>query len=112
MSLINDCQRKTNLAIICPSLSHTDRVTQASNVKDILFIHDFGHVWINQTVGVTKYFFLEILKVRLRDGAARNCSAGINSMSRFSTYYQFKSSLGLESYNTGNLQKKFKFALG
>ena len=92
------------------SLSDAGRVTWESNVKDILFRCGFGHVWINQAVGDAK-LFLEILKVRLRDCAEQYWSAGINSMSKLSTYCQFKSSLSLQSYNTINMQKKYKIVL-
>ena len=54
-------------------LSDNGRTTWASNVKHVLYMYGYGHVWVNQSVG-NVILLLENFKLRLRDSSTQNWS--------------------------------------
>lgn len=81
----------------------------ASLVMDTLFTLGLNYVWFEQNVGHTEYF-LEELKLRLRDSFIQNWEARLKESSRGRFYVHFMSFDFKQYLNILNV-KKFRVAL-
>ena len=79
------------------SFDDIGRITWATKVKELLFKHGFGFVWISQTVG-NMDIFIKQFRQRLIDCANQNWHDSVNSSSRCDFYKEFKSLLNTEKY--------------
>ena len=71
--------------------------TYASYIREILFSHGFGFVWISQTVGDTISFINEFKNVSI-NMFYQSWNSTINNSSRYRMYREFKSLLAPEKY--------------
>ena len=80
-------------------------VNWVTNVKQLLYRHGFGYIWINQDVQ-NGNAFLNILVQRLRDHSAQTWSSDIEQSSKLDLYRNFKLNFEHESYlNCLNIRK-------
>ena len=86
------------------SFDDIGRITWATKVKELLFKHGFGFVWISQTVG-NMDIFIKLFRQRLIDCANQNWHDSVNSSSRCDFYKEFKSLLNTEKYLNVSLRK-------
>ena len=66
------------------------RHTWATSIKDILFSHGFGYVWVTQEIG-NKKIFLSLFTTRVTDVCKQVWSVNLMSKPKLRTYNTFKS---------------------
>ena len=80
-------------------------VNWVTNVKQLLYRHGFGYIWINQDVQNVNAF-LNTLVQRLRDHSVQTWSSDIEQSSKLDLYRNFKLNFEHESYlNCLNIRK-------
>ena len=92
------------------SLDDLGRITWATKVKNLLFQHGYGIVWISQDVGDIAIFISQF-KQRLIDCATQTWNSNINSSSRCDFYKQFKTLLTPETYLNTDIKYPLRKAL-
>ena len=99
-----------NCYLMLKSLDDVGRRNWVTHIKNMLFLHGFGHVWVSQELGDVNYF-LRIFKQRTVDCFKQNWHAAINESSRCFHYKHFKSLLNPEKYLTVDLPYRNRIAL-
>jgi hypothetical protein len=91
--------------------SHDDagRVNWATSVKNLLFKHGFGYVWIAQDVGNIE-LFVTLFKQRIEDCMYQNWLGQLSESPRCDTYRLFKSLLNPEKYLNVDLPLKHRIS--
>ena len=82
----------------------------AYSVKQLLFSHGFGFVWLNQGVG-NEVLFLNTFKQRVRDNFIQSWDSDLIKYSKLDTYRAFKVTFNCESYLATIEDNKFRSAL-
>ena len=81
--------------------------TYASYIRNILFSHGFGYVWMSQTVG-DKVYFINAFKSVAVNMFFQSWTSILDNSSRYSTYRKFKSLLEPEKYLSCIVDKRFR----
>ncbi|XP_067668393.1 uncharacterized protein [Haliotis asinina] len=81
--------------------------TYASYIREILFAHGFGYVWMSQTVGDAALFLSRFKTVAINI-FFQSWNSTLNNSSRYHMYREFKSLLTPEKYLSCILDKKFR----
>ena len=84
--------------------------TWVSEIRSMLFVLGFGHVWHQHSVG-NKVMFLSELKQRLIDTAAQNWHSDVITNHKLNMYSLYKSTLEIETYLKINMYWKHRTAL-
>ena len=92
------------------TLDDSGRNTWASKVKNMLYEHGFGYVWLAQEVGNIEQFVLTF-KLRLRDCGWQRIHGFIDSSPKTLHYKHFKTMLNPERYLSMNMSYKHKKVL-
>lgn len=83
--------------IMLKRIDDSGKHTYASDVRNLLFRHGFGFVWISQDIGNIKAFISQF-KIRLKDILQQDWHNALSTTSKGRFYTQFKSLLNVEYY--------------
>ena len=104
-------ERYPKQAYLClKQLDDIGRHTWAENIKYLLNIFGFGHVWLEQGVGNVDYF-MEIFRQRLKDCIVQRWQSDINESSKLYLYKEIKTMLQPEKYLLEIRNKKLRRSL-
>lgn len=70
-------------------MTENGKICWASKLKELLYKHGFGHIWLEQEVG-NEQSFLSLLRHKLIDSFYDDWKVAINTSDRFSFYASFK----------------------
>ncbi|MEW8545659.1 MAG: reverse transcriptase family protein [Candidatus Thiodiazotropha sp.] len=92
------------------NLDEVGRITWATKVKELLYLHGFGYVWFYENVGDEK-IFIKTFRQRLIDSSIQDWSSKLNESGKARHYRYIMPNFGLATYLKYNLPLKFRIPL-
>ena len=100
---------RNSLYRMLKGLDDVNRHTWASEIKQLLCVYGFRHVWLNQGVGDNS-LFIETFKQRLMDTSSQDWHSDVLNSRKLELYSTYKSQLSFEVYLTVDMYYKHKIA--
>ena len=92
------------------NLDEVGRITWATHVRKLLYMHGFGYVWFYENVGDEVLFFKQ-LKQRLIDCSVQDWSSKLNDSEKAQHYRYIMPTFGLANYLKFDIPLKFRISL-
>ena len=112
LNIVHDNETRLRNAVynVLRQLDEQRGNTWVFEIRSMLFVFGFGHVWHQHSVGNTVMFLSE-LKQRLIDTAVQNWHSDVITNHKLNMYSLYKSTLEIETYLKINMYWKHRTAL-